>query len=236
MYDSNSKVEKKLSFILLCAGSGSRMNSNIEKQFLKYGEKMLFEYSLEVAQKCEEVAEIIIASSEQNFSFFEDYCKKNAIDKFKCNSRGGATRQESVFNALECVSSRYDIVCIHDSARPNIRESYIKDCLGAIDFEHSGAIVGVFSRDSVKRLSKDMTIIANENREEIFLAHTPQIFKKYSLIKAHIKARNCNFEATDDASLMDIIGEKVKAIVGGSDNIKITFKEDLNRRKDDKIV
>jgi 2-C-methyl-D-erythritol 4-phosphate cytidylyltransferase/2-C-methyl-D-erythritol 2,4-cyclodiphosphate synthase len=138
---------------------------------------------------------------------------------------GGATRQDSVRAGLEALeSSAPDIVLVHDAARPLIPPGTIPALLAAL--KHSaGAIPAVPVADTLKRAAAGQ-ITATVPREGLFRAQTPQAFRFPVLLAAH---RSDIAGATDDASLLEAIGERVAIVAGSEDNIKLTFAEDLAR-------
>ena len=138
---------------------------------------------------------------------------------------GGATRQDSVRAGLEALeSSAPDVVLVHDAARPLIPPGTIPALLAAL--EHAaGAIPAVPVADTLKRVA-DGLIIATVPREGLFRAQTPQAFRFPVLLAAH---RSDIAGATDDASLLEAIGERVAIVPGSEDNIKLTYAEDLAR-------
>lgn len=227
MHSSNSEI--KMCFILAAAGSGKRMNLNKEKQFLIFDDEPLFYHSLKVAEASDLIGEIIISTNQENISYVEDFCKEKKLKKIKKVCSGGKERQESVYNALKYISEDIKVVCVHDAARPKLYEEYFKTCLHSILKEKfDGAIIGTFARDTVKIIDENNIIKSSPDRKFIVNANTPQVFLKEKLISAHESARKNNFFGTDDAQLLENKNYKIKFIEGYNDNIKITFKEDLD--------
>jgi 2-C-methyl-D-erythritol 4-phosphate cytidylyltransferase len=139
---------------------------------------------------------------------------------------GGAKRQDSVYKGLQAVTKKKDIVVIHDGVRPFIQAKDLKECiLGSKKF--GACILAVPASDTLKRVDKSDIIETTLPRENIWLAQTPQAFQYDLILKAHENARRDGYIGTDDASLVERLGEGVKIINGGKFNIKITKKEDL---------
>lgn len=220
----------KISFILLVAGVGKRMNLGYPKQFLNYGGRELFVIPLEVAQNSNIVDEIILVTNKENIERVRDICKKYSLDKVKKIVAGGEERQNSVFNGLEVVSG--DIVIIHDGARPFLKEKYIEACCEVVANKNVGAVVGVKVKDTIKVVDEKMEVVDTPKRESLVAVQTPQVFKTKTLKKAHRWAMENNFLGTDDAMLVENIGEGVKIVLGDYDNIKITTQEDLRYLRD----
>lgn len=227
MYCGNSKIEKKVTFILAAAGKGSRMNLDYPKQFLNYKGEPLFYSSLKVAFESSIVDEIIIVTDENNLDYMYNFCKnKNLLRKVKKIVKGGAERQDSIFNALSEISNT-DYVIIQDAARPFLKEKYFKQGLSYLDDDYAGAVIGVKTKDTIKLIDKQNDILTTPSRDFLILVHTPQIFKFDILKKAHIEAKNNNIFATDDSMLVERLDKKIKFVQGDYDNIKITTIEDL---------
>ena len=136
---------------------------------------------------------------------------------------GGAERQQSVFNGLKHVEA--DIVLVHDGARPFIQEELIHQLTEAASL-HAGAIVAVPVKDTIKKV-QDRSVVETVERSSLWAVQTPQAFRVSILYKAHQEAENDQFLGTDDASLLERMGEQVVIIEGDYDNIKITTQEDL---------
>ena len=136
---------------------------------------------------------------------------------------GGEERQQSVYNGIKHVDT--DIVLVHDGARPFIHEELIHQLTEAT-LLHAGAVVAVPVKDTIKRV-QDQSVVETMERSSLWAVQTPQAFRLSILLKAHQEAENDQFLGTDDASLLERIGQQVVIIEGDYDNIKITTPEDL---------
>ncbi|HBJ78985.1 MULTISPECIES: 2-C-methyl-D-erythritol 4-phosphate cytidylyltransferase [Fusobacterium] len=229
MYSSDSEIKKrKITLILAAAGIGKRMGLDYPKQFFEYNGKPLFIFPLEIAEKSSLIDEIIIVTNENNIDLVEKQCNKYNIKKVKKILAGGKERQDSIYNALkEDEGSTY--ILVQDGVRPFMKEKYIEMTCAALDRDKSlaGAVIGVPVKDTIKVVGLDGEILATPNRAGLVAVHTPQTFRGDILKKAYKKAEAEKFLGTDDSSLVERIGEKVKIITGDYDNIKITTLEDL---------
>ncbi|PID67235.1 MAG: 2-C-methyl-D-erythritol 4-phosphate cytidylyltransferase [Fusobacteriales bacterium] len=207
------------------------MKLDYPKQFLEYEGKPLFLKSLMCAEESPYIKEIIIVTQKDNINYISEICKKENLQKIKIIVEGGKKRQDSVYNALKKVSLDMDYVIIQDAVRPFCKEKYFKDCYDTLQAGYDGAVIGVSVKDTIKILDsenlEENKILSTPKREKLFAAHTPQIFKKNILEEAYKKAYEDNFYGTDDSSLVERLGFKVKAILGDYDNVKITVPEDL---------
>lgn len=226
MHSGELKIEKRASFLLACAGSGKRMSLKEPKQFLEYQGKPLFLKALSCAEQSNYIGEIIIVTQEEYISYVQKICQKEGLQKVKAVVAGGKERQDSVFAALGAISGKFPYVVVQDAARPFCKEQYFKDCWAALAEGYEGAVVGVPVKDTIKQVVGDC-IVASPKRSELFAAHTPQVFLREILEEAYKTALEEKFLGTDDASLVERLGYRVKAICGDYDNIKITVKEDL---------
>ena len=229
MYSSDSEIKKrKITLILAAAGIGKRMGLDYPKQFFEHNGKPLFIFPLEIAEKSSLIDEIIIVTNENNIDLVEKQCNKYNIKKVKKILAGGKERQDSIYNALkEDEGSTY--ILVQDGVRPFMKEKYIEMTCAALDRDKSlaGAVIGVPVKDTIKVVGLDGEILATPNRARLVAVHTPQTFRGDILKKAYKKAEAEKFLGTDDSSLVERIGEKVKIITGDYDNIKITTLEDL---------
>ena len=213
--------------IIVCSGIGKRMNSNVPKQFIKINDKPIVCYTIDKFENCNYIDEIIIVTNKE----YIDYFKNSIINDYNYKKisaviEGGKERLNSVYNGINYIKCNKDsIVLIHDGVRPFIDE---KDIISIIEKTkiYDACILGVKVKDTVK-ICKDGFIQTTPNRENIWLAQTPQAFK-YNIIKeAYEYAFNNNLFVTDDASVVENFGFKVKIIEGNYSNIKITTKEDF---------
>lgn len=228
MYCGKSKINKKVVFILAAAGLGKRMGLDYPKQFLEYKGEPLFYSSLKIAFENSLIDEIYIATNDENLEYMNKFCEdKNLFSKVKKIVKGGAERQETVYNALREVIDA-DYVIIQDGVRPFLKDEYIEQTLKALDNGYDGAVVGVKVKDTVKLIDMDNEIISTPARDYIILVHTPQTFKFDVIKQAHEEARQKRIRATDDSMLVERMDDKkIKFIHGDYNNIKITTKEDL---------
>lgn len=222
MYSSNFKV----TLILAAAGVGKRMGLGYPKQFFEYKGKPLFIMPLEVAQKSDIVDDIIVVTNKENITLVENYCKQYGIDKVIKVTEGGKERQNSIYNALK-YDNKSDIILVQDGVRPFLKERYIEECCKVVINERKGAVVGVQVKDTIKVVDNNFEVISTPKRADLIAVHTPQAFEGELLKRAYEIAESENFLGTDDSSLVERIGGKVKIVLGDYDNIKVTTQEDL---------
>ncbi len=139
---------------------------------------------------------------------------------------GGEQRQDSVRHALAEVDRETEIVLVHDAVRPFLTLEMIRQVVDAA-VQHGGAIIALPMRDTVKQVGAGGRIERTVDRRPLWLAQTPQAFRKDWLDEAHRKAQIEGIHATDDAHLVELIGKTVVVVEGSGENIKVTRPEDL---------
>lgn len=199
----------------------------MRKQYLDLSGQPVLAHSIMVFDSCSLVEEIFLVIPEEDV----EYCQNNILSLLELKKQlnlvqGGVRRQDSVYNGLKAIPQPTETVVIHDGARPFIKSEDIEECI--LSSKKFGAcILGTRASDTLKRVYKSNFIETTIPRENIWLAQTPQAFQYDLILKAHETARSDGYVGTDDASLVERLGEDVKIIKGGKYNIKITKKEDL---------
>jgi 2-C-methyl-D-erythritol 4-phosphate cytidylyltransferase len=213
--------------LLPAAGRGLRMGGSVPKQFLSLGGEPLIIQSLRMLQAASVVDQIILAVPPADV----EYCEREIVSRQRFTKvtrvvAGGAERQDSVRCALAQVPSSTDIVLIHDAVRPFVTLRMIDEVVAAARKE-GAAIIALPMRDTVKQVRTDGTIERTVDRAPLWLAQTPQAFRRDWIETAHRKAHAEGVRATDDASLVEWLGYLVTVVEGSGENIKVTRPEDL---------
>lgn len=221
---------KNVIAILTAAGTGTRFGkAGKPKQFLKLKNKPVILYPLIAMQKCKAVSGIFISSSPDYFDYLHKMAVENKVTKLLALVEGGKTRFESVKNAfgqIELITSA-DYVLIHDAARPNISAAMLDSMINGA-MKYGNVIPGTPVSETVKRV-KNSVIVETINRENLWTVQTPQVFRYKDLNDSYRKAKRRDF--TDEASLVESAGYRVRIIEGQRANIKITTPEDLDLMK-----
>lgn len=212
------------SVIIPAAGQGKRMNMGKNKQFLLLRNIPLIIHTLRVFESDEWCDEIILVANQSEIEEMQLLIAQYQIKKVKKVVAGGSERQYSVANGVKEVTS-HSIVLIHDGARPFIKQKHIHQAVIKAD-EIGAAVVAVRLKDTVKRAVAH-SIVETLDRSSLWAVQTPQAFRTSLLQEAIYQAELRNFLGTDDASLVENIGEKVAIVEGDYFNIKITTQEDL---------
>lgn len=217
---------KKIAVIIAAAGSGKRMGSGINKQYLYIGDMPVLARSIKSFNDNPRIDDILVVLRESEMALFrQEITGKYHYAKVKALVAGGKERQDSVFNALKQVGRDMDYVLIHDGARPLIKQETINALIEAVD-SYGAAAVGVPVKDTIKTGSGDY-FTGTLDRTILFNMQTPQGFSRDLILKAFKNASEENFYGTDEASLLERIHEKVYIVLGDYSNIKITTIEDI---------
>jgi 2-C-methyl-D-erythritol 4-phosphate cytidylyltransferase/2-C-methyl-D-erythritol 2,4-cyclodiphosphate synthase len=208
--------------IVAAGGSGRRLGSAVPKQLLELGGQPILRRSVEAFLRHPRVTEVIVAVPAALAESPPDWLQGARV------VTGGPTRQASVANGFEAVSERSDIVLVHDAARPFVTAGIISRAIdGAL--AHGAAIPAVPVSDTVKRVAdgnRTHVIVETLPRERIYLAQTPQAFRRAILGEAVALGRR-GVEATDEAALAEHAGHRVHIVNGEPSNVKITTAADL---------
>lgn len=218
----------KTAAILLAGGTGTRMGTETTKQMLPLCGKPVILHTLQAFQACRMIDEIVIVVRPEERVAITLLCQEWGIDKCHALVIGGETRQESAERGLEALSSDVAYIAIHDVARCLIMPSQIARVL-TWAYAYHAATAATPVVDTVKTVNQFGFITSTLPRETVWLAATPQVFHLPYYCAAVRYAKEKNLRVTDDNSLMEAIGQRVKVVNTGSENFKITHPEDLIR-------
>lgn len=213
--------------IIPAAGVGRRMGTDTPKQYLLLNEKTVIEHTLDVFNTHDSISEIVVAVSKE-----DEYWSGLNIDLSKPLHivNGGEERCDSVLNGLKFLENKAEVndwVLVHDAARPCLRNEDLTLLLETLEENEVGGILAVPVRDTMKRSIGENIIKETVERENLWHALTPQMFR-YGLLKdALVSALNNNEVITDEASAIELAGYQPILVEGHSDNLKITRPEDL---------
>ena len=213
--------------IIPAAGDSSRYSGEVPKQFLRVDGRTVLELSIKPLldfSECLGVC-VLVPAEDQYHKTLEI---KNNPKVFL--AEGGTSRIDSVSKGVKFWQQSelsYDYILIHDAARPCLRSSDVQQLLDSIDSEVDGVVLGIPCSDTIKKVSAQGSLVLNTlDRSKLWRAFTPQIFRKEVLQKNALE-ENIEKEFTDEASLVEANGGKIKMVKGFEDNIKLTFPEDL---------
>ncbi|WP_207532179.1 2-C-methyl-D-erythritol 4-phosphate cytidylyltransferase [Desertivirga arenae] len=208
--------------IIVAGGTGSRMKSEIPKQFLPINGLPILMHSITAFYNSMNDVKIILVLHSSYHLYWENLCKEYSFVIPHFIISGGKQRFDSVKNALERITEP-GLVAIHDAVRPIITKELIVRCFDTAK-EKGSAIPVISSRDSLRVKKGNMT--AAIDRDSILIVQTPQVFRSALLKAAYEQPFHSEF--TDDASVVEQLGQAVHLVEGDSRNLKITYPEDLD--------
>jgi len=207
--------------VIVAAGKGERFGSY--KPLLKIGDRYMLEYSVETISNNKRIEGIVVVCLSSYIQTIRELLKK--YEKVKYVIPGGQFRQDSVRKGVLKVPENIEFVMVHDAARPFVSEDIIERAINAA-MEKGSCVVCLGVNDTVKRVENNL-IKETLDRNSIFLAQTPQIFRRQDLICAFENATAKRLVFTDESSLMEFQGFYPYMIPGDKTNIKITYPDDL---------
>ena len=213
--------------VVPAAGSGSRMAANVPKQYLKIHDKTILEHTIERLVSHPKITGVVVAISadDQHWDTLKFQTNKPVV-----KTLGGKERCHSVKNALYEVTRHgtdRDWVLVHDAARPCLRHEDLDKLFAQLSDHMVGGLLAYPVRDTMKRADEKQRVVETVDRDRLWHALTPQMFRLHLLRDALNKAIDEGFLVTDEASAVEHAGYQPKLVEGHADNIKITTPEDL---------
>ena len=225
--------ESRVAVIIVAGGSGQRMNASVRKQYLMLKGLPVVVRTLDFFVSLKYLGPILLVVPRADVKF----CREEMLIPHDLQDRvdlihGGKDRQESVKNGLTALKkldfSGENSVLIHDGVRPFVNEVIIKSCIEGAR-RHGACIPGVCVVDTLKQVDDHGQVVSTVPRKNLYRVQTPQAFRFDLIVKAHEYAAVSGFKGTDDASLVEAMGESVFLVPGSPDNIKLTTPEDMGR-------
>ncbi|MFV2059579.1 MAG: 2-C-methyl-D-erythritol 4-phosphate cytidylyltransferase [Gammaproteobacteria bacterium] len=226
-HKDNAQVIKTYWVIVPAAGVGSRMQQSLPKQYLKIDNKTILDHTLEKLTSHDSIKGVVVAISKTD----EYWPKHQSINnKEIITTEGGAERFESVFNGLQAISDKCttnDWVLVHDAARPCLSLNDITKLISKVKDDDIGGLLATPVRDTMKRANSYGKILHTTERQYLWHALTPQMFRYGMLVDALEFAIKSDMVITDEASALEAKGYQPLLIEGSCNNIKITRPDDL---------
>jgi len=215
--------------LIPAAGAGSRMLGGVPKQYQRLAGKPMLWHALRALDNARiETLFVVLAKDDRAFGALDWSAFEGRLEPLYC---GGATRAESVHNGLIAAMAGIDAddwVLVHDAARPCLPRADLERLIVECESDAIGGILALPVADTVKRVAKDEAGVArvakSEDRSQLWLAQTPQMFRVGLLAQALHGAKG---EVTDEASAIEQLGLQPRLVAGSRRNIKVTYPEDL---------
>jgi 2-C-methyl-D-erythritol 4-phosphate cytidylyltransferase len=216
----------KASAIIVAGGVGDRFGRPGGKQLAPVAGRSVLSHTLAAFELAGSIDEVVVVVHPDRVGEFA--MELDGFDKITGVVAGGQTRQASVAAGLEVVDPGAELVVVHDGARPMVTPDMIDSAVHAlVEADADGVVVGHPSYDTIKRVGADGAVVATEDRSQLWVAQTPQVFRAAPLRDAYAAAREEGFVGTDDSSLVERVGGRVVMMLGPRDNIKVTVPEDI---------
>lgn len=216
--------------VVVAGGSGSRFGNPDGKLLVDVAGRPLLAWTLAAFDAAERVGHIVVVCPVG----FEDEVRSQVLGSWPVTTPvtfapSGAERQDSTRNGMEAVPEGFDIIAVHDGARPLIRPETIDAAISALDMEKGldGVVCGQPAVDTLKIVDSDGRFVETPPRSKYWAVQTPQVFWLESLRHAYAWADATGFSGTDDASLVEGMGGAVRGFATPRDNLKVTYPEDL---------
>lgn len=213
-----------LSAVIVAAGSSRRMG--FDKLAADLAGESVLTRSLLAFQHCPEVGEIRVVTSPEKFEAIAADAKRLRIDKYAGAVEGGAERYLSVNEGLKRVSPGFDLVAVHDGARPLVTPAAIARC-AAVAAETGAAVLAHRVVDTLKRGDARGRVCGSVSREDLWAMETPQIFQVELLREAYAKVVASGDVVTDEVSAIEAMGRTVTLVENPEPNLKVTVRSDL---------
>lgn len=233
--------KKRCTAIVLAAGSGSRMNSTVAKQFMHLDGKPLIWYALQAVEISEIIDDCILVTGETDIPYMRrEITEKYGFHKVEAVIAGGSERCFSVANALRAmegalrIPNRDGYVFIHDGARPFLTSAVLQSTYDAVR-EYHACVAAVPSKDTIKIADREGFSAGTLDRNLLWNIQTPQVFDTglirgayEKLLKEWEELRKQSIRVTDDAGVVELFTDtKVRLVKAAYHNIKITTPEDF---------
>ena len=216
--------------IILAAGTGTRFQSDIPKQFTEINGKSILEYTIECFENTKSIDYIIITTNPQNIQKVQNIIQTGACNKVCKVIAGGATRKDSSYNAISSIDEQEANILIHDGARPFISSEVIEECIKALNNGIKALTTAIPMTDTVIEVN-DGIVNKMPDRNNLMRVQTPQGFKLSLIKKAHQLSEGDNSFTDDCGLILKHNLADIHIIEGSTNNIKITYPDDVFKAK-----
>ncbi len=221
----------RFAVILPAAGRSSRFGDPKRKKiYAEIDGRAVWLRAVDPFLKLDEVAQIIIAIALEDQELFDRRYRESVAFLGIDVIIGGAERADTVASALERVKPDCDFVAVHDAARPCLTAEQAAEVFKAAEV-HGAALLATPAFETIKRVNADRLTVETVCRDDLYMAQTPQVFRREWLVEAYARRPKNGKAATDDTQLVEAIGHPCAIVAGSSHNLKITTQDDLAMAK-----
>ncbi|HDM37760.1 MAG TPA: 2-C-methyl-D-erythritol 4-phosphate cytidylyltransferase [Candidatus Omnitrophica bacterium] len=217
----------KTTAIIVAAGRSKRLPARRRKPYLMLGKMPIVIHSLYKLSTVRFIRDINLVVNKKDLELAQRLIRKIKIKKNIKIIQGKDTRATSVYEGLKEVSKDSDYVIVHDAGRPFFKKELLKDLIEAAK-KYGASILATPVKSTIKKVNKDYIVEKTLDRDQLWEVQTPQVFRKDILLKAYKELTRGKKKATDDASLVERLGVRVKVVPSCDKNIKITTPVDLS--------
>lgn len=211
--------------IIPAAGTGSRMQTSIPKQYLMLLSKPLITWCINLFCANSRITKVYLALDPNDQTWNDSFFSHHKLNILRT---GGETRSQTVLNTLNAiVVDDDDWVLVHDAARPGLSHDLLNKMIDVLENDEVGGLLAIPVADTLKRADLHQSILKTEPREHLWQAQTPQMFRYGLLKKALKKTNDSGLKATDESQAIEYLGLKPKLIEGELRNLKVTYPQDL---------
>jgi 2-C-methyl-D-erythritol 4-phosphate cytidylyltransferase len=213
--------------LIPAAGSGSRMGTEIPKQYQILAGKPLLYHAIHRLCAHADIQQVLVVLAAGD-DFFKQHDWTAFANKLLPVYCGGATRSASVYNGLVAahdIADEDDWILVHDAARPCLDEPALGRLINELSDDDVGGLLAIPVADTLKRVTADQRVQSTESREQLWQAQTPQMFRYRLLFEAMRAAKPGS--VTDEAGAIEQLGLKPRVVMGSTRNIKVTYPDDL---------
>lgn len=212
--------------IIVAAGKGSRMGLGYNKVLTPVAGKPVIEWTLNSFVSSKLIDSLVLVISPEDGEAMQKICRPYINQMDITLAKGGADRQDSVYNGIKALPDSIELVLVHDGARPFVDKGIIERSILCAR-EYGAACAGMPVTDTIKIIDSNKTILSSPDRSLLWSAQTPQAFKFQIISESYQRAYEKGLRGTDDAGLVEAAGYKVIMFEGSTRNIKLTSAEDL---------
>jgi 2-C-methyl-D-erythritol 4-phosphate cytidylyltransferase len=214
----------KFAVILPAAGKSQRFSKQRKKPFVDLKKRAVWLRAVDHFVNRDDVAQVILVLSSEDIEDFKIRFQANLAFMNITIVEGGQERVDSVYNGLKAVRGDVEYVAVHDAARPLLTKAWVDKVFQAAQ-KSGAAILGIPQTSTLKKVNADGMIEQTVSREKLWQAQTPQVFRADILREAY--AKRGHLTATDEAQLVEQIGQSITMVEGSPINLKITTQEDF---------
>ena len=221
--------------VIPAAGTGSRFGAGMPKQYLPLNGAPLIQHTLQALLSDARIAQVVVVLSPDDTHWHEACLPTGAAGRVRVVHTGGATRADSVVNGIKWLQSNLDVnqedwVLVHDAARPCLMTTQLADLIDALADDPVGGLLAIPVADTLKRGDTAARVMATVDRQQLWQAQTPQMFR-LGLLQLALTAALADPETaaavTDEASAIEMLGHQPRLVPGAYDNFKVTWPGDF---------